>query len=133
MLRLRDRNMNRASYVICAGGRRLSVILWTIIVAVILTADGRWLAAGLGAMIGAERTPLRALRLVGGCAAAGPTQTCVAALGLWTGVFAPPIALALLIGAAWAAASENARRWAAKELEATEEELAELTDHDDQP
>ncbi len=108
--------------------------LWlgTSIVLILLTADGRWIAAALGAILGAGRRPLRALRLVGGSAAAGPTQMSVAALGVWTSVIAPPIALALLLGATWATASENARRWAAKELEATEEELAAIAAEDDE-
>lgn len=72
---------------------------WPIIVIVLLSGPGRWLGAQLGAVLSDRRRGWRAMRLVHGAMAAGPTQIAVAAIGAHTWTVPENLLLPLLLGA----------------------------------
>lgn len=72
---------------------------WPIVVVLILSDDGRWLGAFVGALSLGGRKALRTMRLVMGSMSAGRTQLAVTAVGFWTGLLSPQMALPLLLGA----------------------------------
>jgi hypothetical protein len=77
-----------------------SARFWPILVVVVISDDGRWMGAAAGALSLGGRDVLRTLRLVMGCVSAGPTQLAVTAVGVWTGIISPGLALALVLGSA---------------------------------
>ena len=103
--------------------------IWPILLVLLLSDDGRWLAAFLGAMLPGGRSGLRTMRLTLGSMAAGPTQLAVAALGAHTLAIPGRMVLALALGSALIAATAPARRGMARRLAHAEHEL----DDADQP
>jgi hypothetical protein len=97
--------------------------LWPIVLFLLLSGDGRWLGALIGARILGGRRSLRTMRLVLGSMSAGPTQLAVVAVGLGAAVLSPRYALALLLGAAMLEATAPLRRTLAARLAATEREV----------
>ena len=97
-----------------------------ILLFLILSGDGRWLGALIGATALGGRRGLRSMRLVLGTMAAGPTQAAIAALGAQLGVLPKPLVLAALLGAALIEIATPARRKFAESLEKTEREIDEL-------
>jgi hypothetical protein len=95
--------------------------LWPFIVFIILSGDGRWLGAFIGAMLPGARAPLRTLRLVVGSMACGPTQLAIAATLAGLGVVRPEVVLALLAGAVLIEITTPARRSVTMRLEEQEE------------
>lgn len=73
---------------------------WPVLVAVILTADGRYLGAVIAGVMPGTRRGLRAMRLLMPLTVVGPTQTAVASVVSISGGMSPEFALALFIGAA---------------------------------
>lgn len=73
--------------------------IWIIVVLVLLSGDGRWCGAFIGAMLARARRALPTMRLVLASMAAGPTQVALTALALHLGLVREPVALGLLIGA----------------------------------
>ena len=73
--------------------------LWLVLIVLLLSGDGRWFGAFVGARLLGGRRGLRTMRLVLGSVAAGPTQLAVAAVAVFAGAIAPSVALALLLGA----------------------------------
>jgi hypothetical protein len=104
---------------------------WPILVIMLLSGDGRWLGAFVGASILGGRRGLRTMRLVLGSMAAGPTQLAVTALAAHTWLLAPRFGLALLLGAVLMEVMAPARRGMANRLIKTEEEIEELGGPDD--
>jgi hypothetical protein len=99
--------------------------LWPIVVFVLLSGDGRWLGALMGALLPGGRKGMRTMRLVMGSMACGPTQLAVAALAAHTWVVPESIPYALLLGAIYIETSTPLRRIMARRLAQTEEELEE--------
>ncbi|MDY7108139.1 MAG: hypothetical protein SYC29_05835, partial [Planctomycetota bacterium] len=95
--------------------------LWPIIVFVLLSGDGRWTGAFMGAMLPGGRGGMRTMRLVMGSMACGPTQLAVAALAAHTWALPASIPCALLLGAIYIEASAPFRRIMARRLAETEE------------
>jgi hypothetical protein len=77
-----------------------SAKFWPILIVIVISDDGRWIGATAGALSLGGRGVLRTLRLVMGCVSASPTQLAVTAVGLWTGIVSPGLALALVLGCA---------------------------------
>ena len=100
--------------------------LWPLVVFVILSGDGRWVGAFLGAMLPGGRRGLRTMRLVLGSAACGPTQLAVAGIGAHTWMLPGEIVMALLAGAVMVEVTTPVRRSMASRLAKTEEELDEM-------
>lgn len=73
---------------------------WPVIVAAILTADGRYLGAVIAGIMPGTRRGLRAMRLLMPLTAVGPMQASVASVASVSGALPPEFALALLVGAA---------------------------------
>jgi hypothetical protein len=99
--------------------------LWPIVMFVLLSGDGRWLGAFMGAMLPGGRTGMRTMRLVMGSMACGPTQLAVAALAAHTWSLPESIPYALLLGAVYIETSTPLRRIMARRLAQTEEEMEE--------
>ena len=99
--------------------------LWPIVVFVLLSGDGRWLGALMGAMLPGGRRGMRTMRLVMGSMACGPTQLAVAALAAHTWAAPEAILYGLLLGAIYIEMSTPLRRIMARRLAQTEEELGE--------
>lgn len=99
--------------------------LWPIVVFVLLSGDGRWLGALIGAMLPGGRRGMRTMRLVMGSMACGPTQLALAALAAHTWAAPEAIPYALLLGAIYIETSTPLRRIMARRLAQTEEELGE--------
>jgi hypothetical protein len=99
--------------------------LWPIVVFVLLSGDGRWLGALMGALLPGGRSGMRTMRLVMGSMACGPTQLAVAALAAHTWALPESIPFALLLGAIYIETSAPLRRIMARRLAETEEELEE--------
>ena len=96
---------------------------WPVIAFVLLSGDGRWLGALIGALLPGGRHALRTMRLVLGVMAAGPTQLCIAAIAAYAGLADGTLLLALLIGAVLVEMTGPVRRNAATRLVETEEML----------
>lgn len=73
---------------------------WPILVAAILTADGRYLGAVVAGVLPGSRRGLRAMRLFMPLTTVGPTQSAVAAAAIVSEAVPASIGLALLIAAA---------------------------------
>jgi len=101
--------------------------LWMIVTAIILSGDGRWFGAFLGAMLSGVRRSLRTMRLVLGVMSAGPAQIAFAAIALHAGLIGEQPAYALLAGAVVMELTTNARRGMAQRIEETEEEMEQLS------
>lgn len=99
--------------------------LWPIVVFLLLSGDGRWLGALMGAMLPGGRMGMRTMRLVMGSMACGPTQLAVAALAAHTWAAPEAIPYGLLLGAIYIEMSTPLRRIMARRLAQTEEELGE--------
>jgi hypothetical protein len=99
--------------------------LWPIVVFVLLSGDGRWLGALMGALLPGGRKGMRTMRLVMGSMACGPTQLAVAALAAHTWAVPDSVPYALLLGAIYIETSTPLRRIMARRLAQTEEELDE--------
>lgn len=97
--------------------------IWPVIVIMLLSDDGRWIAAFLGAMIPGGRRALRTMRLTLGSMAAGPTQLAVTAIGAHAGLIPASLVLPLMLGAALIEVTAPARRGIARRLAETEAEL----------
>jgi hypothetical protein len=97
--------------------------LWPIAIALLLSGDGRWLGAFLGAALPGGRRMLRAMRLVLGSSACAPTQTAIAALAVHTGTVSPSVAYALMLGAVLTETTVPLRRRFAARLAEAEAEL----------
>lgn len=106
-------------------------ILWPIIILPLLSGDGRWLGAVIGALLaggrGGTRT-FRTMRLMLGSMAAGPTQLAIVVVGLAAGVMSESAAYGLIIGALIIELTVPARRIMAARLVETEQQLERLSD-----
>lgn len=105
--------------------------IWPIIILPLLSGDGRWLGAVIGALLaggrGGTRT-FRTMRLMLGSMAAGPTQLAIVVVGLAAGVMSESAAYGLIIGALIIELTVPARRIMAARLVETERELERLSD-----
>ncbi|MEE9129428.1 MAG: hypothetical protein V3T84_05375 [Phycisphaerales bacterium] len=101
--------------------------VWPIVVILLLSGDGRWLGAYLGAMVLGGRRSLRTMRLVLGSMACGPTQLAVTALAIHTWSIPGEYAMALLLGAVLIETTVGARRSMARRLIQTEQEIQQMT------
>ncbi|HRQ74784.1 MAG TPA: hypothetical protein PK098_02580 [Phycisphaerales bacterium] len=100
--------------------------LWPILAFAILSGDGRWFGAVVGAMLPGGRRLLRTMRLVLGSMACGPTQLTVAAIALHHGLIQAELAYGLLCGAALIEVTAPLRRRAATEIIELEDEIDEM-------
>ncbi len=101
--------------------------VWPIVVILLLSGDGRWFGAFVGAMILGGRRSLRTMRLVLGSMACGPTQLAITALAIHTWSIPGEYAMALLLGAVLIETTVGARRSMAKRLIQTEKEIQQMT------
>ncbi|MCH8260405.1 MAG: hypothetical protein IIC46_09380 [Planctomycetes bacterium] len=101
--------------------------VWPIVVLLLLSGDGRWLGAYLGAMVLGGRGSLRTMRLVLGTMACGPTQLAITAIAIHTWSIPGEYAMALLLGAVLIETTVGARRSMARRLIRTEEEIERMT------
>ena len=99
--------------------------IWPLVVFVLLSGDGRWLGALMGALLPGGRRGMRTMRLVMGSMACGPTQLAVAAVAAHTWAVPESVPYALLLGAVYIEMSAPLRRIMARRLAQTEEELEE--------
>jgi hypothetical protein len=99
---------------------------WPIVIVLLLSDEGRWIGAFLGAMLPGGRRGLRTLRLVMGSMAAGPTQLTVTALAVHTWTIPDQLLLPLLLGAVLIETTAPARRKMAQQLIQTEQELDDM-------
>jgi hypothetical protein len=74
---------------------------WMVLGVALLAGDGRAAGAFLGAALSGGRPPLRALRLGLVAGNAAPTQLVLTGAAATAGILAPPLALALLVAAAF--------------------------------
>jgi hypothetical protein len=93
-----------------------SFAFWPAVILPLLSGDGRWCGALIGALLPGGRPVLRTMRLVLGSMAAGPTQLAVTALAVQFELLSGGIAVGLLLGAAVIEATAPARRAAALRL-----------------
>ena len=96
----------------------------------LLSGDGRWLGAVIGAVILGGRRGLRTMRLVLGSMAAGPTQLAVTAIAVHTRLIEPSLALALLLGAVLVETTATTRRGVARKIVEAEEQLEDAREKD---
>jgi hypothetical protein len=94
--------------------------LWPLLLVLLVSGDGRWAGATLGAVLAGGRRWLPTMRLAMASMACGPTQLAVAAVGVYTGVLSPPLTLALAAGALLLEVGAPIRRWMANEILAVE-------------
>jgi hypothetical protein len=97
---------------------------WLLIVMLLLSGDGRWLGAMIGALLPGGRQMLRAMRLVLGSIAAGPTQIVVAMLAIQSGLIGGEVAMALVAGAVLIELALPLRRSMARRLAEVEGQLS---------
>ena len=100
--------------------------LWPVILFLLVSGDGRWLGAFIGAMLPGGRKPLRTMRLVLGSMAAGPTQLAVTAIAVYTLSVPDQLPLAMLAGAIVIEISAPARRGASSRLAQTEDQIDQI-------
>jgi len=100
----------------------------TLIGLMLLTTDGRWLGAVLGAILPGGRRTLPSMRLAAGAMAAAPAQVSLTAMLFLSGVLQPAHAIGLLVGAVLAEITAPLRRRAAAHLAAAETEIDHLRD-----
>lgn len=99
---------------------------WPMCLVIILSGDGRWFGAFLGAMMLGGRSGLRTMRLVMGSMACGPTQLAIAVIALAADALPPQYILPIVLGAALVEAVAPLRRRMAVRLLQTEMEIDEL-------
>ena len=97
--------------------------IWPVLLALLLSADGRWTGAFLGAMLPGGRRSLRTMRLVMPAMAAGPTQLAVTTLAATLWLVPQELTLALLFGVLTIEASTVARAAMVGRLLEYEQEL----------
>lgn len=95
---------------------------WPLLVILLLSDDGRWLGAFIGAMLPGGRPALRTMRLVVGSMAAGPTQLAVTAVGVHSGMIPPRFVLPLVLGAVLIEVAAPVRRTFAHRVSQAEAE-----------
>ncbi|MHC5113264.1 MAG: hypothetical protein ACYTGP_02400 [Planctomycetota bacterium] len=93
------------------------VAIWPILVFLVLSGDGRWLGAVVGAMLPGGRSGLGAMRLALGAMACGPTQLAIVAMAVHYRALPGSIAFALIAGAVAVEVGAPMRRWTARQLE----------------
>jgi hypothetical protein len=101
--------------------------LWPVILFLLVSGDGRWLGAFVGAMLPGGRKPLRTMRLVLGSMAAGPTQLAITAIAVYTLAVPDQLPLAMLAGAIVIEVSAPARRGASSRLAETEDQIDQMS------
>jgi len=104
------------------------VSFWPALLFLVLSGDGRWIGALVGASALGGRRGVRSMRLVLGSMAVGPSQAAVAAMGAQLDVLPAHLVVAALLGAALTEVATPARRKFAQRLEKTEQEIDELMD-----
>jgi len=131
-LRIHDVIFVPAMSVLIAGRIELfeHFMFWPLVAAMILSGDGRWFGAFLGAMLCGARKSLRTMRLVLAAMGAGSAQLAMTLLGLAAFVLPESLALALLAGALVMEATTGARRRMAAEIEGIERDLHETEEGD---
>jgi hypothetical protein len=97
--------------------------IWPFVLAMVLSSDGRWLGAVLGAMLPGGRSLLRTMRLAIPSMAAGPNQLAIAGFASMCGLVSDSLVLAMIGGAAFVDLTANTRRRLALRIGQTEEEL----------
>lgn len=111
---------------------RLDVIsdfhIWPAVALVLLSGDGRWLGAYLGAALPGGRRSLPTMALVLGMMATGPTQLALLAVALHLDLLPAGIGLAVLFGAVYVEAAGPLRRTFARRMFETQNELDALDD-----
>ena len=101
-------------------------VIWPVLLFVLLSGDGRWLGALLGALLLGGRRGLRTMRLVVGVMACGPTQLAVAVIAGHGELLDGPLLLAVVSGAVLIELLAPMRRGLAERIARTEAELEEL-------
>lgn len=96
---------------------------WATLLIVLLSGDGRWTGAFLGAMLPGGRRSLRTMRLVMPAMAAVPTQLALASVGASAWLFPQELTLALLLGVAALDAAAPVRAATVDRLLEVEHEL----------
>lgn len=104
---------------------------WPVLLFLLLSGDGRWLGAVIGASALGGRRGLRSMRLVLGAMAAGPSQAAVAAMGAQLDVLPNHLVVAALLGAVLIEVATPARRKVARGLEKTEHEIDEILEQEE--
>jgi hypothetical protein len=100
--------------------------LWPMLVLPLLSGDGRWIGAFLGAVLCGARKSLRSMRLVLGAMGAARAQLAFACIALGAAVLDEGVAFALLIGAALMDSTSTIRSHIARDLEQAEQELEDI-------
>jgi len=108
----------------------LDARLWPLLILPIVTGDGRWLGGMVAALLLGGRGPGVASRLLLVLSAAGPTQVAMAAIGLWTELLPPTLALGLVVGAVLVELTGPVRRRAERTLREAESWRAESGDQE---
>jgi hypothetical protein len=88
-----------------------------VLLLVLVSGDGRWLGALIGAALAGGRPWMRSMRLVMGMMACGPTQLALALVALHAGAVDGSLALAVLAGALVIEAGVPVRRAMARRVE----------------
>ena len=96
--------------------------IWPLIVILVVSDDGRWLGAFIGAMLLGRRKGLRTMRLVVGSMSAGLTQLAVTAVAAATWMIPHRLLMPLLLGSLLIEVTSRARRHFAAELRRMDEE-----------
>ena len=96
--------------------------IWPLIVSLVVSDDGRWLGAFIGAMLLGRRKGLRTMRLVVGSMSAGLTQLAVTAVAAATWMIPHRLLMPLLLGSLLIEVTSRARRHFAAELRRMDEE-----------
>jgi hypothetical protein len=91
--------------------------VWPVLLLVLVSGDGRWLGALIGAALAGGRPWMRSMRLVMGMMACGPTQLALALVALHAGAVDGSLALAVLAGALVIEAGVPVRRAMARRVE----------------
>jgi len=100
--------------------------LWPMLVLPLVSGDGRWIGAFLGAVLCGARKSLRSMRLVLGAMGASRAQLAFACIALSAAAIDEGIAFALLIGAALMDSTTSVRSRIARDLEEAEQELEDI-------
>lgn len=112
--------------VMALAASRIEVIehfsVWTVLALLIVSGDGRWLAATLGVWSLGGRRLLAVMRLVVPSMGAGSMQASLVAVALAAGVIPETIGFGLLLGVCYMESSVRFRRFAARDLASIERE-----------
>lgn len=103
---------------------------WPVLMFLILSGDGRWIGAVIGATAIGGRRGVRSMRLVLGSMACGPTQAAIAAMAIHLEVLPAKLVMAALLGAALIEVATPMRRKLAYRLAQTELEIDEILEED---